>query len=73
MRLRIRVVKQEAVAIGAAHQAGGVVEQHAHGDVLIPLVRHGEFRDVVGDRTVQIDLALIGQPHHGGGGEHLAG
>ena len=73
MRLRIRVVKQEAVAVGTAHQAGGVVEQHAHGDVLIPFVRHGELRDVVGDRTAQIDLALIGQPHHGGGGEHLAG
>ena len=73
MRLRIRVVKQEAVAVGAAHQAGGVVEQHTHGNILIPLVRHRELRDVVGDRAVQIDLALIDQPHHGGGGEHLAG
>ena len=56
VRLGVCIVKQEAVAVGAAHQAGGVVEQHAHSDVAVAFVRHGEFGDVVGDRPVRSTL-----------------
>ena len=71
-RQGVRIVQQEAVGGGGAGQAGGVVQQHPHGDVLIPRVRHGEIGQIGGHRGVQIDVPLLRQVEHGGGGVHLA-
>ena len=66
------VGKEEGAGAGAAHKAGRVVQEHPHGDILIPLVGHGEVREVGGDRLVQIHLAILHQEHHGRSGVDLA-
>ena len=66
------VPKEEGAGAGAAHEAGGVVEEHTDGDVLIPGVGHGELRQVGGDGLVQVHLSLLHQGHHQHGGVGLA-
>ena len=66
------VSKEEGAGTGAAHEAGGVVEEHADGDVLVAGIRHGELRQVGGDRFVQRYLPLLHQVHHENGGVGLA-
>ena len=48
----IGVAKEEGVPGGVPHEAGGVVQQHADGDVLVPLVGHGETGQVLGHRVL---------------------
>ena len=68
----VRVVKEEGVGLGGTHEAGGVVQEHPHGDLLVPLVRHFELGQVPGDGGVQLDAALFHQLHHRHGGVDLA-
>ena len=71
-RQGVRVVEQEAVGDGGAGQARRVVEEHAHGDIRIAPVGHGEVRQVGGHRGVQLHLPLVYQLEDGGGGVGLA-
>ena len=49
-----------------------MVQEHPHGDLLVPRVRHLELGQVPGDRGVQLDAALFHQLHHRHGGIDLA-
>ena len=76
-RQGVRIVQQEAVGGGGvreagAQDAGGVVQQHPNGDVLVTLVRHFEVRQILGHRGVQRHLAVLRQLHHRHGGVDLA-
>ena len=66
------VGKEEGAGAGTAHKARGVVQEHPNGDILIPLVGHGEVREVGGDRLVQLHPAILHQEHHGRSGVDLA-
>lgn len=46
--------------------------EHAHGDIRIAPVGHGEVRQVGGHRGVQLHLPLVYQLEDGGGGVGLA-
>lgn len=68
----ICVVKQNGAGETAAHEAGGVVEQHPHGDVPVAGIRHAELGQIAGDGDVQRHVALLGQLQDGHGGVDLA-
>ena len=44
-----------------------MVEQHPHGDLTVPLVRHAKLRQIGGDRFVEIDFCFVDQQHDCGG------
>ena len=46
----IGVIKEEGISGGVPHEPGGVVQQHADGDLPVPLISHGEAGQVVGHR-----------------------
>ena len=48
-----------------------MAEQHAHSDLLVARVSHGEVREIGRDRGVQVDLALLHQLHDGHRGQRL--
>ena len=66
------LAEQHGVREAGAQDAGGVVQQHPNGDVLVTLVRHFEVRQILGHRGVQRDLAVLRQLHHRHGGVDLA-
>ena len=68
----ICILKQYRVVQVIAHQTGGMVEQHTHSDILVPLVLHREFRYVIHDRLVQLQLSRLTQLLHGRRSIHLA-
>ena len=49
-----------------------MVEEHAHRDLGVAGVCHGEIREIGGDRLIQVYFPLLHQLHHGGGGIGLA-
>ena len=61
---RISVPEQHGVLKVGPHQPGGVVQQHPHGDLPVPLVRHFEVLQVPGHRSVQGHAPRLRQLHH---------
>ena len=57
------VFEPEGIRSFGPRQARCVVQGHSHGDLLVPIVGHPEFRKVFHDRLIERDLALVDQQH----------
>ena len=68
----VGVIKEQGAVKSGAHQPGGVVEQHPHGDVPVPGIGHFEILQISGHRCVQGQLPILCQLHHCHCGVNLA-